>query len=180
MTDSYLIDKQCNIISFDIGVKHLAYCTLYTENNYNFGIFDITATQPINRLHKLREYLDTLPSTLLVVIEQQVITNSVAMNIQSAIAMYFISKDIEVRFYNPKDKFKVDNLKKFKGKEHKQVSISYARNIIEKTNITMLSKFESFKKKDDIADALCMSLFTYVQQHNSKEYNKKIASLIHS
>ncbi|MCQ2976280.1 MAG: hypothetical protein MJ211_15880 [Bacteroidales bacterium] len=174
MTDCYILDTSIEIIAFDIGVKHLAFCMLENEKNFKFGMFDISAKTPIDRLKNLHNSLKLLPLPKLVVIEQQVITNSVAMTIQSAITMFYLTEGINVKLYNPKEKFKIDNLKKFKGKEHKQLSISYARNILEKTNLKQLSDFEHYTKKDDIADALCMALFTYLNDEN------KISKLIHS
>lgn len=174
----------CKVIAFDIGTKHLAYCALHDDQhmgfedfkteNIKFDIIDISAKLPINRLKKLKESLDSLPEPGLVVIEQQVSTNIVAMTLQSAITMYYLVKDVPVQFYNPKDKFKIDGYKNFKGKEHKQVSISYARNILEKKNKELLTKFESYKKKDDIADALCMALFVLIDDDNI------LSQLIHS
>ena len=164
------------IISFDIGTKHLAYCLLYNENNYKFNILDISANSPKNRINNLFNSLDILPLPKMVVIEQQVAANEIAMTVQTAIEMFYLCHHIpisDIVIYNPKDKFKYQGYKNFKGKEHKQLSISYARNIIEKTNMDNLTIFENFSKKDDIADSLCMAMFVYL--NNDKH---KILSLI--
>lgn len=185
MTDSFLADERSNfkdscveIISFDIGVKHLAYCTITKTKDINFDMFDISAKTPLDRLKNLNSALNTLPCANLVIVEQQVMTNTIAMTLQSAITMFYLSKGIEVKFYNPKNKFKIDGLKNFKNKEHKKISVSYARNILTKLeilttpkeltklNLNMLLKFEQFEKKDDVADCICMSLFTLLNDNN--------------
>lgn len=173
--DSYLIDDIPEYISFDIGTKHLAYCLLYNETTYEFAMFDISAKSPKDRILNLYMALNTLTLPRKVVIEQQVANNEIAMTLQTAIEMYYLTHDISIRditIYNPKDKFKYQGYKSFKGKEHKQLSISYARNIMEKTNINRLSEFEAYKKKDDIADCICMAVFSYIKDHNSEPKDK--------
>lgn len=176
MSDCFTFEsiKNPEIISFDIGTKHLAACILHDDKNFNFKLLDISAKAPIDRLKNLNNSLNLLPLPKLAIIEQQVITNTVAMTLQSAITMFYLSKGIDVKFYNPKEKFKIDGYKSFKCKEHKQLSISYARNILEKINLKKLAEFEHYTKKDDIADALCMALFTFLNDEN------KIKQLIHS
>lgn len=165
------------VMAFDIGTKHLACCSITKDKNLNFDMFDITAKKPLDRIKNLNNVLKSLPVSCvkLVVIEQQVATNTIAMTIQAAIAIFYISQGIEVEFYNPKEKFKIDNLKNFKNKEHKKIAISYARNILthleQKKN---LLKFELLDKKDDVADCICMALFKFVKDV------EEIKTLIHN
>lgn len=170
--DSYLIDDKVEILAFDIGTKHMAYAAVYKDNDPKFDLFDITANNVICRITKLNNTLKTLPLPKQVVIEKQVGSNEVAMGIMNAISMYYIQNNIPVELYDPKKKFKYQGFKNFKGKEHKQLSISYARNIIEKICPGKLGLFESYKKKDDIADSLCMALFTYIENTNQNSKDK--------
>lgn len=169
--DSYICENEPEILSFDVGTKHLAYCLLYNGNNYKFNILDISANTPKDRINNLYNSLNNLPIPKKVIIEQQVAANEIAMTIQTAIEMFYLCHGILIRniiIYNPKDKFKYQGYKSFKGKEHKQLSISYARNIIEKTNMDNLTIFEKFTKKDDVADALCMAMFIYLDNNKDK------------
>lgn len=199
MTDLYINEKlvdwrfiDWDVLSFDIGTKHLAFC--FYKYNYEklhqikFGIQDISDKQPLQRLKNLNQLLNRIPRAKTVVIEQQVATNIIAMQIQAALTIYFLSLDCEVKYYNPKDKFKYDKLGSFKGKEHKQISVSYARCILEKLNQEHddrscsqhleLAEFEKFKKKDDVADTICMSVMTAYERYNPNPKNE-ILKMIH-
>lgn len=175
--DSFLKDKIPEVLSFDIGTKHMAYCYILNDK-LTFNIFDITANNTITRFKKLYNYItEHIPIPKMVVIEKQVSTNEVAMCIMSALVMYYINQNIPVELYDPKKKFKYQGFKNFKGKEHKQLSISYARNILEKTEINKLSDFEKEIKKDDLADCICMTVFTFIESTSSTPKDK-ILSLI--
>lgn len=190
MTDSYLNDndylfEDWDVLSFDIGTKHLAYCFYKYksegQHKIKFGIQDISNKQPLNRMINLNQMLNQIPRAKIIIIEQQVASNIIAMQIQAAITIFFLSLDCEVKYYNPKDKFKYDKLGSFKGKEHKQISVSYARCILEKINEKHdeLAEFEKNKKKDDIADTICMSVMTAYERYNPNP-KKEILKMIHN
>lgn len=159
------------IISFDIGVKHFAYCYL-NDNILNFDIFSIEAKRPIDRIKNLFKQLEQLPKPETVIVEQQVVKNVVAMSLQNALIMYYLTKNVNVMLYNPKDKFKYENLKNFKNKEHKKISIQYAKNILKNMNdLTNLNKLSQFEKQDDVSDAICMTVFTHLNNDIEKIKN---------
>lgn len=165
--DSFLNSDKPDIVAFDIGVKHMACCIFYNPRCYTYKLFDISANNTTTRITKLFNNLSLIPIPNNVIIEKQVGANEIAMGIMYSLIMFYQGKTRTIELYDPKKKFKYQGFKNFKNKEHKQLSISYCRNILEKTNMNLLGVFETESKKDDIADAICMAVFSYIEFNNS-------------
>ena len=71
-----------------------------------------------------------------------------------------------VVIFTPNQKFKTFQIPySTTNKQHKRLSITLASNLITKHFPEMIYKFNTFKKKDDIADAI-NQLFTVLYQNN--------------
>ena len=116
MTDLILSpDKSKHILlSIDIGIKNFAYCIFNKTDNYIITFNDIelqNTTNPSTITHTIIKLLDSLlinHNIQTVIIEQQVINNVKAMNIQYIILTYCEMKNIKSFLFNPKNKFKFE------------------------------------------------------------------------
>lgn len=99
-----------------------------------------------------------------VFIEKQIKANVIAKSIESCIGTLSIVLGAIPYIYDPKTKFSYLNPKyNSKKKEHKKIVQEYARTIL--TTYGYETKyFDSFTKKDDIADALCMVIFSWYEE----------------
>ena len=133
------ISKSETILSIDIGKKNLGF-TIYNENEFTFGIFDITKKL---KQKKLNENIEGRNQILIkwlkqqrkkynitkIVVEKQVIKNVVAMCIQSCIITFALMYKLEITTFDPKNKFKLTGDQyDSKRKEHKKLAIKYAIN----------------------------------------------------
>lgn len=169
------------ILSIDIGKKNLGY-TIYSPNSiFKFGIFNITSGIKKNKLKDNMEGRNIILSAWFqhnvekynitkVVVEKQVISNVVAMCIQSCIITCAILNDITCISFDPKNKFTFtrDTYNSHK-KEHKKIVVKYATNTINMINQNKLNKFNKHKKKDDISDSIVMALMSH-SETDLKEY----------
>ena len=159
-------------LSIDIGKKNLGY-SIYNGTQLKFGIFDITSYIKSN---KLKENMEGRNIVLLnwltlinnkhhfnkIIVEKQVISNVVAMCIQSCIISFAIMNNIEILSYDPKNKFIfTGDTYNSNKKEHKKLAIKYATNLLSSKYPTKLDYFNEFTKKDDISDSLIMNFLTY-------------------
>jgi hypothetical protein len=179
------------ILSFDIGIKNLAYCLLEydaSDSDLNFNIIEWDVINIENETNTC--YHDTLFITLhklfgqthidYVIIENQpALKNPVMKTIQIMVYSYFkhmqILNDkeiIDIRMCNACNKLRFAmklypiselNLKtpeSNKYKRNKEAAIAYTSKLInaqdKRENIEF---FESFKKKDDLADTLLQGLY---------------------
>jgi hypothetical protein len=90
--------------------------------------------------------------------------------IQGMIAQYLIMRDINnIVFYSATNKLKtfIGNCKTSYS-ERKQLSISYANQILTKTSTlnSWIDFFSIHKKKDDLADSLLQGLSYLMQKYN--------------
>lgn len=164
-------------MSIDIGIRHLGYSIL-TDEGLIFDIFDIEDTYnkdpklkklnsvPVQRAYVLNQFLTNIIeeySIERIIIERQVQTNTVAMEIMYSIISLCITKiplDALI-IYDPKKKFTDLHLKySTKNKEHKKLSINVCREKLAQLYPALLPSFEKHKKKDDIADSILMNLLT--------------------
>ena len=101
----------------------------------------------------------------MIVVEKQVMKNTVAKGLENAISVIAVYNGIPFKTYDPKNKFKYLH-ERFdaKKKEHKRISERYALNIITNFGYSPDHYYE-FSKKDDISDALCMAVFTYEEKN---------------
>ena len=164
-------------LSIDIGIRHLGYSIL-TDEGLIFDIFDIEDTYnndpklkklnsvPVQRAYVLNQFLTNIIeeySIERIIVERQVQTNTVAMEIMYSIISLCITKiplDALI-IYDPKKKFTDLHLKySTKNKEHKKLSINVCREKLAQLYPALLPSFEKHKKKDDIADSILMNLLT--------------------
>lgn len=151
------------ILSIDIGKKNLGWC-VYSNDDIQFGLFDIEKhiikknmfNRNICLIEWFNKMIDERGQFDKVIIEKQVVQNVVAMCIQSCLITIskILLKDSIIICFDPKRKF-VGITYNAKKKEHKKIIIDIARTELKLKN--KLNNFESFKKKDDISDAIVMA-----------------------
>ena len=161
------------ILAIDIGRVNMGYA-LYNGEHIKFDLFNIESHlntklirkygRVLSRTKILCEWLNELIKNFdikLIVVEKQVMKNTVAKNLENAISVISIYNDINFKTYDPKNKFKYLHERfNAKKKEHKRIAEHYALNIIRNFGYSTDHYYE-FKKKDDISDAICMAVFTY-------------------
>lgn len=172
-------------LAIDVGKVNLGYA-IYDGENIGFNVLNVEKqinestrnefgekTSKIEVLNKWVNHLCNQYNFAKVYIEQQVINNVGAMVIQSILETLFYTKGIPCHEFAAVNKFKYLNPQyDTKKKEHKKISIEYAKNILKHHNIE-LDEFEKFPKKDDISDAICMSFMTYREDRKEITLIKK-------
>lgn len=171
-TNTNIISKSETILSIDIGKKNLGF-TIYNENIFKFGLFNIT--QKIKE-KKLNENIEGRNQVLIkwlnsqrkkynitkIVVEKQVIKNVVAMCIESCILTFALMYKLEFLVFDPKNKFTfTEDRYDAKKKEHKKLAIKYAINTIKNIDESLLEIFNQYEKKDDISDSIVMALMSH-------------------
>lgn len=171
-TNTNIISKSETILSIDIGKKNLGF-TIYNENIFKFGLFNIT--QKIKE-KKLNENIEGRNQVLIrwlnrqrkrynitkIVVEKQVIKNVVAMCIESCILTFALMYKLEFLVFDPKNKFTfTEDRYDSKKKEHKKLAIKYAINTIKNIDESLLEIFNQYEKKDDISDSIVMALMSH-------------------
>jgi hypothetical protein len=156
------------ILSFDVGIKNLAYCLIDNERNIlDWHIIDCTSSNPILTLIK---QLDTLPHLLestTVLIEKQPSFNPKMRIIGGCLYTYFtlriqheLNKKVNILFYSAKNKLKNTNITniiaKNKYQRNKKLAIEETKYLLNDTE--WISFFLSHKKKDDLADSFLQGL----------------------
>jgi hypothetical protein len=156
------------ILSFDVGIKNLAYCMIDSEDKsiLDWEVLDCTSS---NTILKIIELFDSLPQLLdsdVVLIEKQPSFNPKMRLVSNTIYVYFTmrinherSKSIKIDYYPAKYKLKCcDETAVFKTKskyrQNKQLGIIHTRHLI----TTHQDFFEKSKKKDDLADSYLQAL----------------------
>jgi hypothetical protein len=168
------------LLSFDIGIKNMAYCfaSIDNNNNNNFMIknidnINLNCNKNIqNIINNTIEFLDDLMiklkiddtnDKLIILIECQM--TSIMRTIQTCINTYFkiigkhLNLDIDTIYVSPKHKLKImdkfgDKVASSKYKQNKIDSIYYANHLLTTVykNDEILAIINSHKKKDDLAD----------------------------
>lgn len=178
------------IISFDIGIKNMAYC--YSDTNDN--ILEIKKIEKVdlncnnkniqNIIDNTIDFLDNiieninLDKKLVVLIETQM--TSIMRTIQTTINTYFklLNKhdgiDVDTIYLSPK--FKLNLINKYenefvnndkiynnKYKQNKIDSILFTKWLLENKykDEKILNYFNLIKKKDDISDSFLMIIYYY-------------------
>lgn len=178
------------IISFDIGIKNMAYCYVNINNNK----LEINKLEKIdlncnskniqNIIDNTIEFLDNIMNfiniddKLIVLIETQM--TSIMRCIQTTINTYFkiLNKhdgiDIDTIYLSPK--FKLNLINKYekefvnndkiynnKYKQNKVDSILFTKWLLENKykNENILNYFNLLKKKDDISDSFLMIIYYF-------------------
>ena len=158
------------ILSFDVGVKNLAYCLIdsITKDILDWNIIDCTSSNLILKLITELDSLNHLLESELILIEKQPSFNPKMRIMSTAIFVYFTlrinherNKNIKIFYYSAKHKLKLCEVKL-----DKPCKTKYANNkkiAIEQTKILLngnpfLNYFLSYKKKDDLADCYLQAL----------------------
>ena len=162
------------ILSFDVGIKNLAYCIFDSQSQkiQNWNIIDITAKKNDNACAHMVNLLDNYPELLdneLVLIEKQPSQNNKMRIIEGLLNAYFVIKGItnkesnieKVIVYSAKHKLGKDT---FKGKsnytQRKKLGVFRTEAFLKGYPQTdeFHDKFLTSKKKDDLADSLLQAL----------------------
>ena len=164
------------ILSFDVGIKNLAYCLIDTEsvNIHAWEVFEIP--NPAISLHKVLQLLDTKELCILtdiILIEKQPYRNAKMRLLENILLTYFNLRGImcsnspvtNVKSYSAK--FKLGDIgKTMKGKKNynqrKKMSIEMCKLFLEKNPQELNDIFIKSKKKDDLADCLLQAL-SYIE-----------------
>ena len=178
------------ILSWDVGIKNLAYCIIQIDKES----YKIIGWDKINLIgnKKCKECsiidfslsivnkLDQIPALLQVdevIIENQPsLRNPKMKTISSFLFMYFTLRGVSdnnstiknITFISPCNKLKVNHdktaellnvNKNQKYKMTKQLAIDYVRILLKDVHKEWLKQFESYKKKDDMADAFLQGYY---------------------
>jgi hypothetical protein len=166
------------LLSFDIGIKNLAYCLMDTSDNsiLDWNIIDCTGSNETLRVIEELDSLSYLTSADVVLLEKQPSFNPKMRNISTALYVYFIiriqheqNKNCKILFYSPKYKLKctditIEHKTKSKYRQNKNLAIVHTRALLN----THKTFFENHRKKDDLADCFLQG-FSY-----NLFFNKKI------
>ncbi len=184
-----------NLISFDIGIKNMAYCYAYINeekelvlknlNKIDLDISKKANTQVIidttidfleNLIHNELHLDPSIPLNIL--IESQM--TSIMKCIQTTINTFFkcIGKyeGYEIHTYSLSPKHKLNIMDNYKGdnnyKNNKLNAILFTKELLENKykNQEFLDIYNFTKKKDDISDAFLMIIYFY---ENYKKNNFK-------
>jgi len=188
------------ILSIDVGIRNLAYILIQVDGIDNHKILKwdvlelIDGDQKANKVQNtiigksLYEQFDAiLPSYSIdiILIENQIGQNAIKMKtIQGMINMYFVMKDYPLSSiinYNAVHKLKPFlNGKKTTYAERKKLSKQITKSLCEiYYDNCMLEFYNSFKKKDDLADCLLQGLDYIKKQDNlTSSFYEKLLILL--
>ncbi len=156
------------LLSFDIGIKNLAYCLIDTEDNtiLDWNILDCSGTNETLRVIQELDQLEYLLEADIILLEKQPSFNPKMRNISTAIYVYFIlriqheqERKIQIQMYPAKYKLKccdltIQHKTKDKYRQNKNLSIVHTRHLLKTHN----DYFENHKKKDDLADCYLQAI----------------------
>lgn len=181
-----MANKTFCILSLDLGKKNLGYSLfIYDDKNkyidlekckLKFGIFNIDDeikkkdNIPLRRCITINKFINDIHDKYEIthaIIERQVITNVVAMSLMYALITVLISVGVvKINLFDPKLKFKLFGINyNTKHKQHKKLSTDMAKIFISFFYESKLNKFEKYKKRDDISDAVIQCL-AYMSANN--------------
>jgi hypothetical protein len=162
------------ILSFDIGIKNLAYCYSNDENIIKWNVFDIKGDSVNETCEKCVKVLyDTFkddPIDQVLIENQPVHKNPTMKTIQIVVYTFFMYQKVvgtekiitNINFISANrknkfgDKFKLDIECKTKYQKNKKVAIACAKILVE--NSEWETHFNNHKKKDDLADSYLQTL----------------------
>jgi hypothetical protein len=155
------------ILSFDVGIKNLAYCLI--DSDKNILDWDVLNCESSNTTLTMIEKLDSLDYLLgadIILIEKQPAFNPKMRIISNALFVYFTirilheqERKAKILFYSAKYKLRCCDVKfefKVKSKYSKNKKLA-----VEHTKILLKTHQEFFlkhKKKDDLADCFLQGL----------------------
>lgn len=153
------------ILSWDVGIKNLAYCALEDRKIVSWKLLCLPACKPEDLCTVLCRVLnaETFPEGLkTVVVERQPGRNKTMLRVEAYLAMYFAKQGLQVVTYHAGNKLK-DTGQENRGRgaqmyrARKNASVDLAREFLRETQQDP-SVLERAKKKDDLADALMQGL----------------------
>jgi len=179
------------LLSFDIGIRNMAYCFATVEtvendnklNILNLNKIDLNINNKANIQAIIDNTIEFLEITindlninqqekLIILIECQM--TSIMRCIQTVINTYFklIGKyenyNIDTYYISPKHKLKIinkyeDKIASNSYKQNKIDAIYFTKYLLENTykNDNIKQIYEKYKKKDDISDAFLMIIYYY-------------------
>ena len=172
------------ILSFDVGIKNLAYCILEYPKIKYWEVINLENTQDHAKLYvDLIENLDSRKEVLLnvdtVLIEKQPSFNPKMRIIAGCLQTYFFIRGVVdsenkikvIKFYSPKNKLKCYNSKEpleiteggNKYSQTKKAGIVICEKLLLQDNSDFIPFFKSNKKRDDLADSYLQGLTYYLQ-----------------
>lgn len=167
MLTIYFRLNMMSVLSIDIGIKHLGWA-LIERDKMSMGIFTIddknkksSESTVLYRCKRISEFFGEFETPTYIVIERQVNNNTMAMELMYAIVMHAMSiiDSSNICIFNPALKFTFNGEEySTKNKAHKKKSILMAREYLQSNHPEMITTFDSFDKKDDIADSLNQAL----------------------
>ena len=181
-------------LSIDIGIKNLGWTYIVVDeieqrkkaitkcdecdvsffqniSELRFGIYSIDENKTYKdsvvkwRCKKINDFFAMFDSLDYIIIERQVNTNTMAMELMYAIVMKAMSVvgESNVFIFDPKVKFTFYGEEyTTKNKAHKKYSIAKATNILTQEYPELLDEFNKYNKKDDISDSL-NQLLTFLE-----------------
>lgn len=189
------------VISIDIGEKNLGY-TIATAQSFDVerSIADVNfvsnvynlETKPsrgdivVQRVNALGNFVEKITKDLiveLVIIERQVPSNPIAMELMYSICSFFALKTQNVIIFDPKLKFnKIQQVYNTKNKAHKKLSIENMRKILdafENESFGNLARvLDDLHKRDDVADSFNQLLISCAMNGYLKLTLEDIKSIV--
>jgi len=181
------------VLSIDIGTKNLGY-TIAKFNSrdsvknllFDMDIYTIDDKNNCDvvsyRIKKIRELFDRLqlPKETLVIIERQVQTNVIAMELMYAIAAISMERfSIPIIIFDPKRKFNyIKEEYSTTSKSHKKKSTEFACKFLQDNFIEKYNTFKMHTKKDDLSDSLIQLLVTISENKMVSENYEKLRLLL--
>lgn len=163
-------------LSFDIGIKNLAYCYANEDEIKDWGVFDIKGVNINDTTEKcmtvLNESFKEIEYDIVLIENQPVQKNPTMKTIQIIVYSYFLyekvimKKDIKIYFvsaskkntYANKYDINIENASKYIQNKKRAIECT---KIILRNNIEKLDFFLKHKKKDDLADSY-LQLLSYI------------------
>ena len=164
-----------SILSFDVGIRNLAYCHIQGNTIKSWGVLDLgvkmnSSTEAMTKalVTTLDDNKGEFDGATKVIIEKQPARNPKMRYIEGMICAYFYIKGVQqgdvnhVQAYSPKYKLGKNTHRGLSNySERKKLGVRRTRTFLEQTNDTnseMLKVFDKSKKKDDLSDSLLQAL----------------------
>jgi hypothetical protein len=164
-----------SVLSFDVGIRNLAYCRIEGNTIKAWGVLDLgvscnATTELMTKalVTTLDGQVEAFKDSFKVIIEKQPSRNPKMRYIEGMICAYFYIKGVQqgsiktVQSYSPKHKLGKNTKRGLSNySERKKLGVKRCRRFLEQTvdvNNENLSYFNESKKKDDLSDSLLQAL----------------------
>ena len=151
------------VLSFDIGIKNLAFCKAAIRNNVlsiiQWNLVSLKSASAESICECLDEFTNLLDGVQFILIEKQMLRNVKMSFVAAAIEMYLYVRSSQqfqtVKFLRVPAwrRTKETSMQKCSYRQRKADSVAAATNWVRGTS--WIGTIESSKKKDDLADCLC-------------------------